>query len=262
MKRSLLILTTLLNVFFVNAQEKPVNVTLDRYFNHEWRKTPDGNTEWFHYIWEETDQQGYSLFGKMFTDQGATLSSLMDAPTKKNLKNTDIYILVDPDNLRDCEHPNPIDQKHIKAIKDWVNKGGVLVLMGNDSVNCDLAGLNLLAINFGITFSNRSRNMVQNDEFQTGTVVLSNAEEIFKTTKKAYLKEISILQVKQPAKAIVSLGADVIMAVSGYGKGTVFAVGDPWLYNEYVDGGKIPAEYENMNAGKELVDWLIKQTVK
>ena len=262
MKKGLLVLSFLLNIFSIYAQEKPVQVTLDRYFNHEWRKTADGNTEWFHYIWEETDNQGYSLFGKMFTDQGATLFSLMEAPTKKNRKNSDIYIIVDPDNLRDCEHPNPIDQKHIKAIKYWVSKGGVLVLMGNDSVNCDLAGLNRLANNFGINFSNRSRNMVQNNEFQTGAVALTNANEIFKTSKKAYLKEISILEVNQPAKAIVTMGNDVIMAVSRYGKGTVFVVGDPWLYNEYVDGKKIPAEFENMKAGRELVDWLIQQTEK
>jgi len=262
MKKSLFILIIFINILSVNAQEKPVNVTLDRYFNHEWRKIADGKTEWFHYIWEETDNQGYSLFGKMFTDQGVTLSSLMEAPTKKNLKNSDIYIIVDPDNLRDCELPNPIEQKHIRAIKDWVAKGGVLVLMGNDSVNCDLAGLNRLANTFGVTFSNRSRNMVQEHEFQTGAVVLSNANEIFNTTKKAYLKEISVLEVKPPAKAIVSMEEDVIMAVSKYGKGTVFAVGDPWLYNEYVDGTNIPAEYQNMEAGKELVRWLIEETVK
>jgi unsaturated rhamnogalacturonyl hydrolase len=49
------------------------------------------------------------------------------------------------------------------------------------------------------------------------------------------------------------------MALAKYGKGTVFVVGDPWLYNEYTDGRKIPAEFENYKAGKELVKWLIQQ---
>ncbi|MBC7687398.1 MAG: hypothetical protein H7211_04385, partial [Aquabacterium sp.] len=43
------------------------------------------------------------------------------------------------------------------------------------------------------------------------------------------------------------------------GKGTVFAVGDPWLYNEYTDGRKIPAEYQTFSAANELVQWLLLQ---
>jgi unsaturated rhamnogalacturonyl hydrolase len=47
-----------------------------------------------------------------------------------------------------------------------------------------------------------------------------------------------------------------------YGKGTVFAVGDPWIYNEYLDGRKLPAEYENFTAANELVQWLLNQVKK
>jgi unsaturated rhamnogalacturonyl hydrolase len=36
-------------------------------------------------------------------------------------------------------------------------------------------------------------------------------------------------------------------------------VGDPWFYNEYVDGRKIPAEFENYLAAEDLVRWLLKQ---
>ena len=32
---------------------------------------------------------------------------------------------------------------------------------------------------------------------------------------------------------------------------------DPWLYNEYTDGRKIPAVYENFQAGKDLGGWLL-----
>ena len=145
---------------------------------------------------------------------------------------------------------------------DWVNLGGVLVLMGNDSSNCDLKHLNHLSGNFGITFSGRNRNMVIGNDFATGSVLFPEKNEVFKTTRKAYLKEISILDVKSPATALITMGKDVIMAVAGYGKGTVFAVGDPWLYNEYVNGKNIPAEYENLQVGKELAKWLIGQAKK
>jgi unsaturated rhamnogalacturonyl hydrolase len=50
------------------------------------------------------------------------------------------------------------------------------------------------------------------------------------------------------------------MAVAKYGKGTVFAVGDPWLYNEYVDGRRLPLEYENFRAANDLARWLLAQT--
>jgi unsaturated rhamnogalacturonyl hydrolase len=49
------------------------------------------------------------------------------------------------------------------------------------------------------------------------------------------------------------------MAVAKYGKGTVFAVGDPWLYNEYTDGRKLPPEYDNFKAAQDLALWSIQQ---
>ena len=54
----------------------------------------------------------------------------------------------------------------------------------------------------------------------------------------------------------------VIMATSHYGKGWVFAVGDPWLYNEYTDGRKLPAEYQNFMAAKDLSRWLLEHAAK
>jgi unsaturated rhamnogalacturonyl hydrolase len=252
----------LLAALAVNAQIKPAKVTIDCFFNHESRNNAEGKPERFHYLWEETDQQGFSIFGKIFTDLGAKLSSLEVAPTAQNLNGTDIYIIVDPDNLKDNPKPNYIESSSIAAIKEWVSQGGVLVLMGNDSSNCDLNHLNHLASNFGITFSSRNRNMVKGHDFETGSVLMPDKNYVFKTTKKAYLKEISVLEVKSPATALISMGKDVIMAVARYGRGTVFAVGDPWLYNEYTNGKNIPAEYENLQAGKELAKWLIEQTKK
>ena len=77
-----------------------------------------------------------------------------------------------------------------------------------------------------------------------------------------YLKEISALEIKSPATANAVKDGDVILATANYGKGKVFAVGDPWLYNEYTDGRKLPAEYENYKAANDLVKWLLSQTKK
>jgi unsaturated rhamnogalacturonyl hydrolase len=48
------------------------------------------------------------------------------------------------------------------------------------------------------------------------------------------------------------------MASASIGKGMVFAVGDPWLYNEYIDTRRLPADYENAQAGKNLFQWLLE----
>jgi unsaturated rhamnogalacturonyl hydrolase len=39
-------------------------------------------------------------------------------------------------------------------------------------------------------------------------------------------------------------------------------VGDPWLYNEYVDGRKLPAQLENYKAAEDLVRWVVQQVPK
>jgi unsaturated rhamnogalacturonyl hydrolase len=51
---------------------------------------------------------------------------------------------------------------------------------------------------------------------------------------------------------------DILMATAKYGRGTVFAVADPWIYNEYTNG-HLPPEYDNLAGAAELVQWLVNQ---
>ncbi|OQP56257.1 glycoside hydrolase family 88/105 protein [Niastella populi] len=241
---------------------KGKTVTVDYYFNHEDKKELNGFKYPTHYTWNEMSYNGFSYLGDIFSSYGAKLSTLEEAPTAANLAKSDVYIVVDPDGLKDNRNPNYVQEAHVKAIAGWVKKGGVLVLMANDSLNCDLLHFNKLANTFGINFSNRGRNFVKGNQYETGAVPIPAGNEVFKQTKKAYLKEISIIEAKAPAKPLVKVENDIIMAVAKYGKGTVFAVGDPWLYNEYTDGRKIPAEYENAKAAYELAKWLLLQTSK
>ena len=48
------------------------------------------------------------------------------------------------------------------------------------------------------------------------------------------------------------------MATAKYGMGTVFALGDPWIYNEYLDGRKLPADFDNYEAAEAWVKWLLR----
>jgi unsaturated rhamnogalacturonyl hydrolase len=241
---------------------KGKKVMMDGWFNNEWRKNGYGVNVRRHYTWDDTENGGFSLLGSVWNNYGATLANLDAAPTAKNLKHASVYVMVDPDGWKDNKSPNYMDEKSANAIAAWVKQGGVLLMMTNDTANCDLQHFNTLSEKFGIHFSDKGRNMVKNSEFETGAVYNNAANPVFVKTKKMYLKEISVLDVKAPAKSLLSADGDVIMATAKYGKGSVFAVGDPWLYNEYLDGRKIPAEYQNFSAATELIQWLLKQVPK
>ena len=232
-------------------------ILLDRYFNSEKRKDAAGTMNYWHYTWEERSHPGFNTLGSIFEKNGAKLSSLDAAPTTANLKGASVYIIVDPDHIRDNPTPNYVTAKDVKAISDWVKAGGTLLLMANDSNNCDLQHFNLLSKAFGITFTDKSINMVKNDTYPQGEVLPGIGNPVFKTTQKMFLKELSVLDIKDPANALVKKDNDVIIATAKYGNGNVLAVGDPWLYNEYVDGRKLPAEYENYKAAEDLVMWLL-----
>ena len=241
---------------------KGKTVLLDRFFNSEKKKDAGGKDVYWHYVWEERSNGGFSTLGNIFERYGASLSSLDVAPSATNLKNASVYIIVDPDHKKDNPNPNFVSADDRKVIYDWVKSGGVLVLMANDSANCELKNFNELAKMFGVVFTDKSINMVKNDAYEQGVVFPGKNNPIFKTTKKMYLKEVSALGAHPPVKSNAVKDEDVIIAVSKIGKGTVFAVGDPWLYNEYVDGRKLPAEYENYKAGEDLVKWLLMNSKK
>jgi unsaturated rhamnogalacturonyl hydrolase len=65
--------------------------------------------------------------------------------------------------------------------------------------------------------------------------------------------------VQVPAESAFQDNEGILMATAKYGKGTVFATVDPWLYNEYTDGRKLPEPYDNFAGGKELVRWIVAQ---
>lgn len=134
------------------------------------------------------------------------------------------------------------------------------MLLHNDKGNAEFEHFNTLTEKFGIHFNEDSRNKVIGNQYEMGTFNLNSSNEIFKTAKKVYLKEISTLKLSAPARAILTDNGDTIIGVSKVGKGTVFAVGDPWVYNEYADGRKLPFEYENNKAANDLVVWLLAQT--
>jgi len=234
-------------------------VLLDNYFNHELRKDENGREQTFHYVWDELDINGYSIFGNAFKNLGASLATLAAAPAAEDLKNVSVYIIVDPDTPKETADPKFMDEKSASVIADWVKRGGVLAVFANDLGNCDLEHTNILVRKFGIEFNLDSINHVDGSKFEMGKILVPAANEIFKNAHTIYMKEISTLKLSSPAKPLLNHNGSVIIATARYGKGSVFVVGDPWLYNEYTDGRKLPAEYENLKAGRDLAHWLLAQ---
>jgi unsaturated rhamnogalacturonyl hydrolase len=241
---------------------KGKTVVLDYYFNNEWRKDASGRDIRYHYTWDDRMNSGFALFGDVFHSYGAQTKSLESAPTKNNLKGADVYIIVDPDTEKETAKPNYIDEANAKNIADWVKEGGVLILMSNDKGNADLEHTNILASKFGVKFNEDNYNLVQNDRFEQGAVTIPANNPVFKTAKKVYIKELSTLQVKAPAKTILTKEGKNIIAVAQYGKGSVFIIGDPWLYNEYTDGRKLTPDFDNYKAMQDLARWAIDQSKK
>jgi unsaturated rhamnogalacturonyl hydrolase len=235
-----------------------MTVVMDNYFNRETKEDAFGKKIVFHYKWSERDNGGFSFLSHIFNKYGATTKLLDEAPAAVNLKNASIYFLIDPDWPKENKAPNYIEQKHIDALYSYVKNGGVLVMMANDSNNVEFKHYNELAEKFGIHWNENMRHDVIDNHFEQGALSIPPDHPIFKNVKKVYIKQMCTQTIDKPAISVYTENGEVLMSVSKVGKGTVFAVGDPWFYNEYLDGRKIPAEYENYQAATDLVQWLIK----
>jgi len=258
MRTKISILTVLFTTV-VSLGLRAQKVTLDYYFNHEVHKTASGKIERYHYTWEDKANSGFSIFGDAFIKAGASLDTLGYAPTVKNLKGTAIYIIVDPDTKKENPNPNYIEADNIKQIAAWVKSGGVLVMMANDSANVELPHFNNLAAKFGMHFNDDLQNHVINDQHFEDGAVNTTGNPIFKTSNKIFMKDVCSIGLKNGARvALKNSNGAVIIAIAKYGKGTVFAVGDPWFYNEYVNG-RLPPGFENDKAANDIAAWLIEQ---
>lgn len=238
------------------AGGKGTTILLDHYFNNEFRTTPDKRQTPYHYILDEQDNGGYSLLAAIVEKNGAAIRELTDAPTKKNLKGAKAYIIVDPDTKAETAAPNYIDKKAQREIKNWVKSGGVLVLMANDKGNCEFEHLNELAGIFGITFNEDSHNRVQKNIYEQGKITVPAGNPVLKPGD-IFIKEYASINVKTPATKLLEHEGRTVMALSKYGKGTVLAIGDPWIYNEYIDGRRLPVTFRTYAAAEDLVKWLI-----
>jgi unsaturated rhamnogalacturonyl hydrolase len=257
-KRDFLIMTILLAAFALkNSVAQPV-VGLDNWYN---RETNAKTGLPFHYLWTDKEWSGYSRWGQIFESKGATIKTI-ERPTVTILKGIDVYIIVDPDTTTESKSPNYLMADDIKAIKKWVKKGGALAILANDAPNCEFTHLNMLMKNFGMTFNHVTLHPVTGTNFEMGASKDFPDHPLFKGLTKIYIKEVSDINLSGKAKAVFTENGKTLIAENKYGKGYVFAIGDPWIYNEYIDHDRLPESFENRKAAENLTDLLLGYTRK
>jgi|WetSurMetagenome_2_1015567.scaffolds.fasta_scaffold00015_97 unsaturated rhamnogalacturonyl hydrolase len=233
-------------------------VGLDNWFN---RETNAKTGKPFHYLWTDTEFSGYSRWGQIFESRGATLKSV-EKPLPSVLSGLDIYIIVDPDTTTESKTPNYLMPDDIKSITKWVKKGGVLAILANDAPNCEFTHLNQLVRNFGMSFNHVTLHPVTGTNFEMGACNNLPDHPLFKGISKIYIKEVSDINLSGKAKSILTENGKVLIAEAKIGKGYVFAIGDPWIYNEYIDHDRLPESFENRKAAENLTDMLISNSGK
>jgi unsaturated rhamnogalacturonyl hydrolase len=234
-------------------------VLVDGWFNSQQRTDAFGKLVYFHYKWDTQDMPGYSLFGHIFRNFGAETRELDAEPTLANLRKAQVYLIASPDNQDKNPHPNFATAEDATQIAEWVRAGGVLAIMENDTSFADLDHFNAISEKFGMHFNSVLRKHVIGTNWEQGKIVLDGSGPIFHHPHAIYVKDVCTISLKAPAVSVLKEGDDILMASAKYGKGTVYAFVDPWLYNEYTDGRKLPAEYDNYAGGVELVRWILEQ---
>jgi unsaturated rhamnogalacturonyl hydrolase len=234
---------------------------VDAWFNSQTRKTALGQTELYHYKWDDDTNNGFYLFGRAFQRYGVQLAELPAAPTSAALARAQIYIIVSPDIPSKNPTPHFIDKPSGDAIEAWVKAGGVLLLFSNDRDNTEFDHFNTLSDRFGIHFNPVLSHHVVEPDHSTGEVVIPSGTGIFGDGFTAYMKDTSTLTLSGPAKAVVTDHGDILIATARVGKGLVLAVTDPWFYNEYADGRKM-GQYKGFQTAQDVAAWAIKESRK
>jgi hypothetical protein len=239
------------------AISQPV-VGLDTWFNHE---TDARTGQPFHYLWTDKAFSGYSGWGDIFTGLGARITTVA-RPESKILDRLDIYILADPDTTSENPLPNYIMPEDIAAIKEYVRKGGVLAVLANDAPNCEFTHLNNLMTEFGMRFNHITLHSVTGDNFEMGACTKLTDHPLFSGIHKIFIKDVSDISLSDGARSILTEKGKVLMAENRFGKGYVFAIGDPWIYNEYIDHDRLPEGFQNRLAALNLSKLLLGHSGK
>jgi unsaturated rhamnogalacturonyl hydrolase len=217
-------------------------VALDGYHNAE-RGLPE------HYQWEGTSDGSFSKLANGFRAHDVELRTLRARIDAASLQGVNLLIIVDPDAPEETPAQKYIEDAEIDVIAKWVNEGGRLVLLGNDKGHAEFTHFNKLASRFGIQFLGETYPKMAGKAI----LVATGKHSIFEGGLQAYLVEVAPLKPTAPAEAVLTDKGTDIMALAHVGRGMVFALGDPWLYDEYIERN------DNVRIATNLFTMLLEQ---
>ena len=218
-------------------------VAVDGYHNNE-TKDPQ------HYRWEGTRNGGYSQLGAIAQGLGGELRTVREPLAAKTLQGIGVFIIADPDTPAEADDPKYISASEIDALEKWVSDGGRLVLFGNDKGNAEFEHFNKLAARFGIEFVET----IYRDSAGKSKLNLASQTPVLGVGLTAYLVDVAPLKISSPKfEALLTDGDTPIMALVHHGKGLVVALGDPWIYNEYIHSK------DNFRMAENLFRMLLKK---
>jgi unsaturated rhamnogalacturonyl hydrolase len=232
-------------------------ILLDAWYNSQTRVNAAGQKALYHYKWDDTTNTGYSIFGQMWRDAGVATETLATEPTAESLKRAQYYMIVSPDIPAKNPNPHFMTAADAAVIEKWVKRGGVLLMMENDPANAEIEHMDLLADRFGLHFNNVLVHHVVGDDFPAGRID-AGATAPFTHPHIIYMKDTCSLTLSGKAVPLLVWKGDTLMGWTRFGRGMVVAVTDPWLYNEYTDGKKLPEIYDQQAAGQEFVEWVVQ----
>src|SRR5215472_9880388 len=196
-------------------------VALDGYHKNE-TKYPG------HYHWENTDPGGYSQLADIIHGLGGQTRTIVEPLSARNLQGVDVLLIVAPDTDAKTSEPHYISDEEIAVVDDWVGAGGHLLLFGNNKGNSEFPHLNRLASRFGMQFIESTyRDSHGHSDFSP----VSSSPELG-IGSGAYIVDAAPLSISNPGARVLLRDADSpVMVQVSHAKGTVIALGDPWLYN-------------------------------
>jgi hypothetical protein len=185
-----------------------------------------------HYQWDGTYPGGFSGLSHMLRGLGAATRTIGEPLTQRSLSGTDVLIVVDPDTPQEASNPNLIADAEIEAVAAWVRNGGALILLGNDPGNAEFPRMNALAKRFGLEFAERKH---LNADGSGRLTIETQSSSVFKPGLKFYGVDLAPVVVSaRESETLLSERDTPMMVRVPAGKGQVIALGDPWLYNEYL----------------------------
>jgi unsaturated rhamnogalacturonyl hydrolase len=216
-------------------------VALDGFHNNEAQP---------HYRWEGKYMGGYSELGALLDKLGASRKTITEPLTAKSLTGVDCLIVTDPDIPAEAANPQYFSDAEADAIDRWVKKGGVLVLFGNDPGNAEFEHLNVVAGKFGLKFIEKVHKDAKGSMKLT---IAGPADDPVFQGLKFYGVQVAPIEVKNPkAKTLLSDNGAALMVHVPHGKGRVLALGDPWIYDEYI------RSQDNYKIAENLFRWLLR----